>query len=32
VRQRMRQYVDSDEEVDDEIHDLMKILSRSGAG
>jgi len=31
VRQMMRQHVDSEEEVDDEIRDLMQILSRSCA-
>jgi len=32
VRQRMRQYVNSDEQVDDEVRDLMRILSKGSAG
>ncbi len=32
MRQMTRQHVDSDEEVDDEIRDLMQILSRGRAG
>ena len=31
MRQRVRQWVDSDEEVDSEISDLMQILSNHGA-
>ena len=31
MRRRVRQWVDTNEEVDEEIVDLMKILSRSGA-
>ena len=31
IKNRVRQYVDSDEEVEQEIHDLMKILSKQCA-
>ena len=32
LRVRVRQFVDSDDQVDDEIRDLMRILSKSRAG
>ena len=32
LQRHVRQIVDSDAEVDEEIHDLIQILSRSGAG
>ena len=32
IRRRMREFVDSDEEVGQEIRELMKILSKGGAG
>ena len=32
LRRRVREFVDSDEKVDQEIRELMEILSKGGAG